>query len=73
MRSDPLFTKGTADVLDHATSEIGVGSKFGIDATKKLPGRRLQTPLAAAYQDGCSGEGEGGKAFQSIAADVRWL
>jgi 4-hydroxy-3-polyprenylbenzoate decarboxylase len=35
---DSILTKGPADVLDHATSEIAVGSKLGIDATKKLPG-----------------------------------
>jgi len=35
---DSVFTKGPADVLDHATSEVGAGSKLGIDATKKLPG-----------------------------------
>ena len=35
---DSIFTKGPSDVLDHATSEIAVGSKLGIDATKKLPG-----------------------------------
>ncbi|HAM70298.1 MAG TPA: menaquinone biosynthesis decarboxylase, partial [Verrucomicrobiales bacterium] len=35
---DSLFSKGPADVLDHATSEMAVGSKLGIDATKKLPG-----------------------------------
>ncbi len=35
---DSLFTKGPADVLDHATSEIAIGSKLGIDATKKLAG-----------------------------------
>ena len=35
---DSIFTKGPADVLDHATSEVGSGSKLGIDATKKLPG-----------------------------------
>jgi 4-hydroxy-3-polyprenylbenzoate decarboxylase len=35
---DAIFTRGPADVLDHATSEIGIGSKLGIDATKKLPG-----------------------------------
>jgi 4-hydroxy-3-polyprenylbenzoate decarboxylase len=34
---DSLFTKGPADVLDHATSEVATGSKLGIDATKKLP------------------------------------
>ncbi|MGD0745959.1 MAG: hypothetical protein ABSA45_12470, partial [Verrucomicrobiota bacterium] len=27
-----------SDVLDHATSEMAIGSKLGIDATKKLPG-----------------------------------
>ena len=35
---DSIFTKGPADVLDHATTEMAVGSKLGIDATKKLPG-----------------------------------
>jgi len=35
---DSIFTKGPSDVLDHATSELAVGSKLGIDATKKLPG-----------------------------------
>ena len=39
---DSLFTKGPADVLDHATSAVGVGSKLGIDATKKLPGEGFQ-------------------------------
>jgi 4-hydroxy-3-polyprenylbenzoate decarboxylase len=35
---DSIFTKGPADVLDHATSEMAIGSKLGIDATKKIPG-----------------------------------
>jgi 4-hydroxy-3-polyprenylbenzoate decarboxylase len=45
---DSIFTKGPSDVLDHATSEIGVGSKLGIDATRKLPGeghKRAWPPL----------------------------
>ncbi|HEV2435110.1 MAG TPA: UbiD family decarboxylase [Verrucomicrobiae bacterium] len=45
---DSIFTKGPADVLDHATSEMAVGSKLGIDATKKLPGegfKRAWPPL----------------------------
>ncbi len=45
---DSIFTKGPADVLDHATSEIAIGSKLGIDATKKLPGegfKRCWPPL----------------------------
>jgi 4-hydroxy-3-polyprenylbenzoate decarboxylase len=45
---DSIFTKGPSDVLDHATSEIAVGSKLGIDATKKLAGegfKRSWPPL----------------------------
>jgi 4-hydroxy-3-polyprenylbenzoate decarboxylase len=37
-----------SDVLDHATSEIAVGSKLGMDATKKIPGegfKRAWPPL----------------------------
>jgi 4-hydroxy-3-polyprenylbenzoate decarboxylase len=34
---DIIFTKGPADVLDHATPVMGYGSKMGIDATHKLP------------------------------------
>jgi 4-hydroxy-3-polyprenylbenzoate decarboxylase len=35
---DSIFTKGPADVLDHATTEVAMGSKLGIDATRKMPG-----------------------------------
>ena len=35
---DAIFTRGPADVLDHATPSLAVGSKLGIDATKKLRG-----------------------------------
>jgi 4-hydroxy-3-polyprenylbenzoate decarboxylase len=45
---DSIFTKGPSDVLDHATSEIAIGSKLGIDATKKLYGegfKRSWPPL----------------------------
>ncbi len=35
---DSIFTKGPADVLDHATTDLAMGSKMGIDATHKLPG-----------------------------------
>jgi 4-hydroxy-3-polyprenylbenzoate decarboxylase len=41
---DSIFTKGPSDVLDHATSEIAVGSKQGFDATKKLPGEGFKRP-----------------------------
>ena len=41
---DSIFTNGPADVLDHATSEIAIGSKLGIDATKKLPGEGFKRP-----------------------------
>ncbi len=45
---DSISTRGPADVLDHATSEVGIGSKMGFDATRKLPGegfRREWPPL----------------------------
>ncbi|MGA3268445.1 MAG: UbiD family decarboxylase [Verrucomicrobiota bacterium] len=45
---DSIFTKGPADVLDHATSEMAIGSKMGIDATRKLSGeghKRAWPPL----------------------------
>ena len=35
-------------MLDHATSEIAIGSKMGFDATKKIPGegfKRTWPPL----------------------------
>ena len=41
---DSIFTKRPADVLDHATSEIAIGSKLGIDATKTLPGEGFKRP-----------------------------
>ncbi len=41
---DSIFTRGPADVLDHATSEIAIGSKLGIDATKKLAGEGFKRP-----------------------------
>jgi 4-hydroxy-3-polyprenylbenzoate decarboxylase len=41
---DSIFTKGPADVLDHATSDIAIGSKLGIDTTKKLPGKGFKRP-----------------------------
>ena len=47
-KRDSLFSRGPADVLDHATPDIAIGSKLGIDATKKLHGegyRRTWPPL----------------------------
>ena len=41
---DAIFSKGPADVLDHATSQMAVGSKMGIDATRKLPGEGFSRP-----------------------------
>jgi 4-hydroxy-3-polyprenylbenzoate decarboxylase len=41
---DSIFTKGPADVLDHATSEVAMGTKLGIDATKKLAGEGFKRP-----------------------------
>ncbi len=41
---DAIITRGPADVLDHATPEIGIGTKMGIDATRKLPGEGFKRP-----------------------------
>jgi 4-hydroxy-3-polyprenylbenzoate decarboxylase len=41
---DCLFTRGPADVLDHATSVLAIGTKLGIDATRKLPGEGFTRP-----------------------------
>ena len=41
---DSIFTKGPAVVLDHATSEIAMGTKLGIDATRKLAGEGFKRP-----------------------------
>jgi 4-hydroxy-3-polyprenylbenzoate decarboxylase len=35
---DSIYTRGPADVLDHATTELASGTKMGFDATRKLPG-----------------------------------
>ncbi len=43
-KRDSIVTKGPADVLDHATDAIGMGSKMGFDATRKLPGEGFQRP-----------------------------
>jgi len=36
--SSPTKLEGPSDALDYATSEIAIGSKLGIDATKKIAG-----------------------------------
>ena len=41
---DSIFTKGSSDVLDHATSEMAIGSKLGIDATKRIPCEGFKRP-----------------------------
>ena len=41
---DAIFTKGPADVLDHATPVMGLGSKIGIDATHKFNGEANTRP-----------------------------
>jgi 4-hydroxy-3-polyprenylbenzoate decarboxylase len=41
---DTIFTRGPVDVLDHASRQMGYGSKMGIDATKKLPEEGFTRP-----------------------------
>ena len=40
---------GSCRCPDHATSEIAVGSKLGIDATKKLPGEGFRRPWPRSF------------------------
>ncbi len=47
---DSIFTRGPADVLDHATSEIAIGTKLGLDATRKLPGEGYRRPWPPLIQ-----------------------
>jgi 4-hydroxy-3-polyprenylbenzoate decarboxylase len=47
---DAIFTKGPADVLDHATTEMASGSKMGLDATRKLPGEGFKRPWPPLIQ-----------------------
>jgi 4-hydroxy-3-polyprenylbenzoate decarboxylase len=49
-KRDSIFTKGPADVLDHATSEIAIGTKLGIDATRKLAGEGFKRPWPSLIQ-----------------------
>ena len=41
---DSIFTRGPADVLDHATTEIAMGTKQGFDATRKLASEGFKRP-----------------------------
>ena len=43
-RRDCPLPHGPADVLDPATSRIAIGSKSGVDATRKLPGEGFERP-----------------------------
>lgn len=38
VRTDLVLTKGPVDVLDHSSNRFAMGSKFGIDATRKWEG-----------------------------------
>jgi 4-hydroxy-3-polyprenylbenzoate decarboxylase len=60
---DSIFTKGPADVLDHATSEIAIGSKLGIDATKKLPGEGFKRPWPPLIKMDATVKAKVGKLF----------
>ncbi|MCL4178104.1 MAG: UbiD family decarboxylase [Verrucomicrobia bacterium] len=64
---DSLFTKGPADVLDHATSEVAVGSKLGIDATRKLAGEGFKRPWPPLIR---MGDGVRAKVEALLATDT---
>jgi 4-hydroxy-3-polyprenylbenzoate decarboxylase len=37
-KRDTMFVDGPLDILDHASPDLGAGSKMGIDATRKIEG-----------------------------------
>ncbi len=39
---DTVFTEGPLDILDHASSLMGIGGKMGIDATRKWKGEGFE-------------------------------
>ena len=41
---DSIFTRGPADVLDHATTDVAMGTKQGFDATRKLASEGFPRP-----------------------------
>jgi len=43
-RPTPAAAMNRADVDDHAAGEIAIGSKLGIDATRKLPREGFERP-----------------------------
>jgi 4-hydroxy-3-polyprenylbenzoate decarboxylase len=47
---DTLLTRGPSDVLDHATSHIGMGGKMGFDATRKVAGEGFDRPWPPIIQ-----------------------
>ena len=47
---DVCFVHGPVDILDHAARRPGLGSKMGIDATRKWPGEGFDRPWPDAVE-----------------------
>jgi 4-hydroxy-3-polyprenylbenzoate decarboxylase len=47
---DICFVRGPVDILDHASRLPGLGSKMGIDATRKWPEEGFSRPWPAAIE-----------------------
>lgn len=47
---DTIFTPGPADALDHASRLPCLGSKMGIDGTRKLPAEGFTRPWPARIE-----------------------
>ncbi len=47
---DVCFVRGPVDILDHASPLPGLGSKMGIDATRKWPGEGFTRPWPEAIE-----------------------
>ena len=68
---DTEIVHGPVDILDHASPDLGAGSKMGFDATAKLPaegllldseeGQARMAELFPKYKEECEAEGDKGE------------
>jgi hypothetical protein len=67
------FIKGPANVLDHATSEIAIGTRLEMDPTRKLASEEFKRPWLNPNEQRRLPKKLSGVPKQAVAADVRKL
>lgn len=56
IKRDVMFSRGTLDVLDHATATMGEGGKMMIDLTTDRPARETAIPSTLTLPEGASAD-----------------